>query len=74
MNLAPTVMRYRTSLQSESSRHLFTTMLSLMPGTQSIAADGPDLFVHVLVRNDRAVETALLALEGHVAAAFTEVH
>jgi len=74
MDLAPTVMRYRTSLPSESSRHIFTTMLSLMPGTQSIAADGSDLFVHVLVRNDRAVETALSALEGHVAAAFTDVH
>jgi multicomponent Na+:H+ antiporter subunit E len=68
--LSPGLIRYETALEGRAQQ-LFMTMLSLMPGTQSVAAEQQVLFVHVLVRRDGANERDLSALEARIGAAFT---
>lgn len=69
LELAPVVVRHSTRLAPGVPRRLFTTLVTLMPGTLSVDARGRDLSVHALVDSGETMRTALEALETTVAEA-----
>lgn len=71
--LSPTLIRYRSTLPEGGLRQLFMSMISLMPGTQSVDTEGADVWVHVLVQRDEKVARDLGALEARVEAAFARM-
>jgi multicomponent Na+:H+ antiporter subunit E len=69
--LHPGIIRFETRLLGPSGKVFFTCVLSLLPGTLSVAWDGPRLDVHVLDTTSD-MEAKLRQLEARVAALFPE--
>lgn len=67
--LSPVLLPFRTRLPEGPPRRLFTSILSLMPGSLSAGFDGRDVLVHALADRGDALHDDLRRLERHVAAA-----
>jgi len=65
----PSFVNYECRLHSTSARLFFTTMVTLMPGTLSVRANGSHIVIHALDVS-AGVESSLRALEEKVAALF----
>lgn len=55
--ISPTVMRYKTSHQTDMGRVIYANSVTLTPGTVTLRLDGDEVVVHVLAR-ELAVDLA----------------
>ena len=68
VSLSPAVVPYATELTPGPTHRLFTSLVTLMPGTLSIQAEARRVRVHVLVDRE-AIDQDLATLERRVATA-----
>jgi multicomponent Na+:H+ antiporter subunit E len=69
LRLAPVVFRYSTRQVSGPAQKLFTTLVTLPPGTMTVDTSGRDVWIHALVDRGEPMRASLEALETSVARA-----
>ncbi len=68
--LSPVLIHYSTRLDSGPALEIFTSLLTLMPGTLAANVRGRDLQIHALVDRGGDLQRDLMTLEGRVGRAF----
>lgn len=68
--LSPVLIHYSMRLEPGFEQRVFTSLVTLMPGTLSADVLGQDVRIHALVARGEALRRGIVALETRVARAF----